>query len=302
MGMYDDTIKTLVGRNPQAIISFVLEGAVYQSDVERELKARTVLADSLYYVRWHDEPIVLHIEFQVGSETEMPRRIWEYNALADIVTGKPVYSVVCYLVPRSTIPEPVYVRHLPDGQQVHVCAFRQIKLWEVPADAFEQPGLENLLPLLPLAKDGQNYTTVERMIRDIQATDKPADLLWIGEAFAGLVLTSEEDQQWIKERFHGMLHEVIKESWVYKAVIQEGKLKGLQEGKREGLQEGKREEKMATIVRVVTLRFPSLLTQAEETLARESTMEQLQATQDKLFLSDTLEEAAAALRAHGKDL
>jgi hypothetical protein len=55
MGLYDDTIKSLVGKNPQALISFVLDGAVYLGDVERELKARTVHADGLYYVLWHDK-------------------------------------------------------------------------------------------------------------------------------------------------------------------------------------------------------------------------------------------------------
>lgn len=289
MGLYDDTIKSLIGKNPQALISFLWEDAIYDGNVERELKARTVHADFLYYVRWHDTRVILHIEFQVGKELKMPRRIWEYNALADIVANVPVYSVVIYPVQRSTIPESVYHRSLPNGQLIHSYAFRQIKLWELPADVFEQPGLENLLPLLPFTQDGQNYSTIERMIRGMQSAGKD-DLLWLGEAFAGLVLTSDEDKQWIRERFHLMLDELLKESWVYQEAVQEEVQKALHEGEQVG--------KSEAISRFVELRFPSLLARIKEVFARATTLEQLQIIQDKIYLANTLEEATAALQEH----
>jgi predicted transposase YdaD len=123
-------------------------------------------------------------------------------------------------------------------------------------------------------------------------------LLWLGEALAGLVLTSERDKLWIKERFHPMIHEILKESWVYQEAVQEAEQKaehiGMQKGQQKTLQDG--------IVRFVKLRFPALLTLVQEALVHETTLEELQVTQDKLFLSNTLEEATAALQEHGTKL
>jgi hypothetical protein len=72
MGLYDDTIKSLVGKNPQALISFVLDGAVYQGDVEPELKARihkNLQESQMYQEIWQEatrigkaEDIVFFVE------------------------------------------------------------------------------------------------------------------------------------------------------------------------------------------------------------------------------------------------
>jgi predicted transposase YdaD len=323
VGRYDDTMKTLVGQNPQAIISFLLEGAIYERDVDRELKARTVNADALYYVRWHDKQIVLHIEFQVTRQTKMPRRIWEYNAQADIVTGKPVYSVVFYLVKRPSIPEPVYTRRLPDGQVVQSCSFRQIKLWEIPPDTFEQPGLEGLLPLLPLTKEGQNYTTIDRMILDLHAVGRQ-DLLWLGEAVAALVFTNDTDKKWVKERFRTMLHDILKDSWAYqermeqateiglergmKKGIEEGRQKGIEAGMKKGIEEGRQkgieegrqkavEGLERLFIQFVEIRFPTLLVPAKQVIAQK-TLQQLEKMLNSLYRANTIEEAQAALLAN----
>jgi predicted transposase YdaD len=320
VGRYDDTMKTLVGQNPQAIISFLLEGAVYERDVDRELKARTVNADTLYYVRWCDEQIVLHIEFQVKRQKKMPRRIWEYNAQADLVTGKPVYSVVIYLVKRRSIPEPIYTRRLPNGQVVQSCSFRQIKLWEIPPNAFEQPGLEGLLPLLPLTQDGKNFATIDRMIRDLHAVGRQ-DLLWLGEAVAGLVFTKDTDKQRVKERFSTMLHDILKDSWVYqermKQVtemgmkqglekgmeqgmeqgLEKGMEQGLEKGMEQGLEKGMKQGLERVIIRFVEIHFPTLLAQVKPAI-EQKTSQQLEKMLDEISRASTIEEAQEALVAN----
>src|SRR2546429_9698641 len=90
---FDTAMKQLVGENPQAWVSFLLHGAVYKNELNRELLTRKIEADTLYDVEWDDEPIVLHIEFQRRRHNDMPKRVWEYNALTRIITSKPVYSV-----------------------------------------------------------------------------------------------------------------------------------------------------------------------------------------------------------------
>src|SRR5579859_8062920 len=85
---WDHYIKLLAGENPQALVSFFLTGAVYQGEMSHELITRMIVADGLYKVKWHGESIVLHVEFQRSRKSNMPRRVWEYNALASIMSKK----------------------------------------------------------------------------------------------------------------------------------------------------------------------------------------------------------------------
>ena len=104
---FDRIMRSLVEGNPQTMVAFLLQDAIYEGELDRELalktyegelsqelQARILGADELYRVRWSDEQIVLHLEFQRYGESEVPRKIWECNTLTSIITGKPVYSVV----------------------------------------------------------------------------------------------------------------------------------------------------------------------------------------------------------------
>ncbi len=166
---FDRNMRLLAERDPQALVAFFLKGAIYEGELDRELalasyegelgreaRERVLSADELYHVLWNGEHIVLHLEFQRYGESEVPRKIWECNALTSIVTGKLVYSVVIYGLPEPSIPEPVYEIRLPNGQLTHSFSFEQIKLWEIEPEVFEQPRFVGLLPLLSLTKNGQN--------------------------------------------------------------------------------------------------------------------------------------------------
>ena len=104
---WDNSLKLLAGANPQALVSFFLTGATYQGEMSRELITRMIVADGLYQVEWNGESIVLHVEFQRSRKSNMPRRVWEYNAQANILSKKLVYSVVLYPVKEKSITKSV---------------------------------------------------------------------------------------------------------------------------------------------------------------------------------------------------
>jgi hypothetical protein len=170
---FDRSMRLLAERDPQALVAFLLKGAIYEGELDRELalasyegelsreaQERVLNADELYHVLWNGEHIVLHLEFQRYGESEVPRKIWECNVLTSIITDKLVYSVVIYGLPEPSIPEPVYEIRLPNGQLTHSFSFEQVKLWEIEPEVFEQPQFVGLLPLLPLTKNGQNRESV----------------------------------------------------------------------------------------------------------------------------------------------
>src|SRR5260370_14922292 len=113
-----------------------------------------------------------HFEIQRHRDAEMGRRLWEYNAMTTITSGLPVCSFVIYLTKESQVVEPPFTLVLPTGEVAHVFYYTNIKLWEIPTKSLQQPGLEGLLPLLPLTQDGKRPGIVDEMIEGLIANQK----------------------------------------------------------------------------------------------------------------------------------
>src|SRR5882762_6876767 len=210
---WDTLMKLLMRKEAQALASLALPGVVVGEALDKELKVKNIEADFFFNASLNSLAIILHLEFQRHPDPEMDRRMWEYNATMDINTGKPVYSIVVYLVEEENLVGSPYVREVPGTGAGHHFVFQVIKLWEISAEVLKRTEFEALLPLLPLTQAGKSRETVEEMIRELQARSRP-DLLTLGYNFAGLVFTDEMDQQWLKERFHNM-QEILEGSWVY---------------------------------------------------------------------------------------
>jgi hypothetical protein len=169
---WDDLMKRLFITSPQQMVQWLIPGAQFVSERTLELKNRTIVADILYNIVVHGKEMVLHVEFQRRSERTMGKRLWEYNALAVIASGLPVCSIVIYLKKVKRVVEPPYEMPLPIGGVSHVFFFRNVKLWEIPTEVFQQPGAEGLLPLLPLTRDGARREVVEEMIVRLLSAEK----------------------------------------------------------------------------------------------------------------------------------
>jgi predicted transposase YdaD len=289
---FDTAMKLLSGNDPQAWVSFLLDGAVYKNDLNRELRTRKIEADVLYDVVWNDEPVILHIEFQRRRDNNMPKRVWEYSALTRIATDKLVYSVVIYPVEIPSITDGVYTMSLRNGDLLDWFSFKQIKLWEIEPEEFEKPHLTGLLPLLPLMKNGQNYETVECMLRKMKLAGMSKEEFSMAEIVAGLVLASEQDKQWLKARFQ-IMSNILEDSWVYQEILQKGEQQGIEKGIERG--------QARALLRFVELRFPSLLVQAKQVIGPQISLQRFQALQDKLYSATTIDEASAALQEVGRD-
>jgi hypothetical protein len=276
-------MKWLIRQSPQALVSFLLQDAVFAGEVDRELQAPSVTGDTLYRVTYRGEPIVLHVEFQTRHDPDMGKRLWEYNALTHIHTKLPVHSVVIYMLKAGKLVESPHVVWLPDGQPTQRLDFCSIKLWELDPAIFERPELVGLLPLLPLTKDSKKRETVTKVVAKLKKAGRQ-DLFMVGYALSELVFTAEGDREWLKASFF-MQQDFIKNTWTFQHVREEGKEEGLQEGLER------------QIIRFIEFRFPALLELAKHTIAQKKSEEQLQMILDKFYLVSTLEEDQAALLA-----
>jgi predicted transposase YdaD len=279
---WDQSLKFLSKMNPQSFVSLFLDGAEFLGERDKELQSHTIYADLVYEVQWHGEKIILHVEFQRSRDGNMARRVWEYNVLVECTTQLPVYSVVLYLVKDGNAIEPPYERRLCTGELLHWFHFRNLKMWEMSASELRQPGMEGMLPLLMLTKDGARRGMVDEVILDLARVERQ-DLLPITYCIAALVFpASSADKQWLKERFRPM-HDLFQNSWAYQELVDEGR----QEGRQKGLQEGRQEGRQEACIRYVQKRFPSLADQAKQSIHSLHDIDHLQQVFDALMDATT---------------
>lgn len=147
---------------------------------------------------------------------------------------------------------------------------------ETPTEELLESGLEGLLPLLPLTREGKKREVVEYAIERLMPADggpKP-DLLTLTYGIASLVFNKEDDHKWLQRRF-SMLRDILSESWAFKEIEEEalerGRKMGREEGREEGFEQGyakSQKEQLAglraTFLTLVQTRFPDLVPTAKK--------------------------------------
>src|SRR5690242_17087697 len=149
---WDTLMKLLVRKEAQALASLALPGIEVGTALDKELKLKSVEGDFFFHAIFNGMEITLHFEFQKKKDTQMGRRMWEYNMTMDLMENRPVYSVLVYLMKNNDEPEDTlvgspYVRQIPGTGMGHRFSFQVIKFWEILPAVAKQPGFEVLLPL-----------------------------------------------------------------------------------------------------------------------------------------------------------
>ena len=319
---WDRMLKMLTQTQPQEFVSWILQGAVYQGDLNLELQKKApIFADLLYTITYEGKEAVFHVEFQGKQDDRMGRRVWEYNCLACIHTELPVYSVVIYLLNKEKdeneegnrekehpIVEPPYEIEFPTGLRIHQFQFQNIKLWEISTESLKEQSLPILLPLLPLTEGGKSCEVVEEVIQGLEQADR-ADLLPLAYVFAAYTFEQENELQWLKERFEKM-QDMLEDNCAYRQMVQwaeekalkrgleqgreQGREQGLERGLEQGLEQGLQAQR-ATVVSFVEKFFPDQLALAKQQVRFAMTLVQVQELLEKLFAARTGDEVKEIL-------
>jgi predicted transposase YdaD len=119
------------------------------------------------------------------------------------------------------------------------------------------------------------------MFAELETRDRK-DLLTFGWAFAALVFDkSDDDMQWLQERFDKMSN-ILKSSWVYQKILEEGLEKG-------------RQQLRQRLVHLVQKQFPVLAPLAQEQSVLIEDMEVLGSIIDAIIDAETIEDARRIL-------
>ncbi|MBV9229403.1 MAG: hypothetical protein JOZ18_08825, partial [Chloroflexi bacterium] len=299
--IWDDMLKRIFAARPQDFVSWLLPFATLVSPTPLELKTltRTVNADALYEVLIDGHKALFHVEFQRRPEAGMADRIWEYNVLATLAYGCPVYSFVIYLAPGGKVPGPPLTKGLPEREQIHNFRFWDIKLWEVPFEVLRRVRMSGILPLCLLAQGGNQRHVAEAVFEDL-AHDK--DLLGLALMLATIVFDREADQEWL-ERKIVMLEDLVSDSPFYQRILRKGEEQGMRKGEEQGMRKGKEqgmregEEKgmREAILDVVQMRFPDLVEVAKQQLSRIQDLSLLRRTNMRIIMAESRQEAEQVL-------
>lgn len=182
---------------------------------------------------------------------------------------------------------------LPDGLEVHRFQFGVIELAEIESEDLRSVGAKALLPLLPLTRNGKRHEVVDAAIASLSPPGEvpDAELLVFTFEFASLVFTEEPDRHWLKRRF-SVFNDILRETWVFQEIMQEGEEKGLKKGL---------DELRQTLLDVVQARFPELVFLARGQVAFIENPEVLRALIVKVSTAHTVEEAQQHLLEVGKE-
>jgi len=270
-GIYDSNLKQLVGAYAQDFVTWLLKGATVIRELPTHLN-RAIDVDSLYEVMLDGQKFIFHLEFQRSRDVDMAKRVLEYNVFASCKFDCTVVSFILYLKKESPIIESPLVRKLPNGEEILRFNFVTIKLWEISTDELNRTGLIGLLPLLPLTREGAKQEVVEEVViklLDLSDKSMQASLLSITFTLASLAFNTQEDKNWLIGRFK-MFQDILRDTEIYKLIMEEGHEKGVAEGIQKGRAEGKLEgiqeqqqreleHQRQMLLRFVQARFPSLL-------------------------------------------
>jgi len=104
-------------------------------------------ADLVYQIEQEDIKYLLHLEFQLRHEKDLPERMFKYSAFLTESYRLPVIPTVIYLERRNYRQLPSEYSVTLDGKIMSRFTYQAIKLWDY-SEAIAKGELKGLAPLL----------------------------------------------------------------------------------------------------------------------------------------------------------
>jgi predicted transposase YdaD len=228
---FDATLKGLLELSPEdwpVLAGFPRSPVeVIDADVSTVTKA----ADKVLRVRAHPEWI-MHVEFQRGPDTALPRRAHVYNAILEDRHELLVRTVVVLLSPSadSSNLTGVYERQFAGEPPYLRFEYQVIRVWQLPVEMFLSSGL-GMLPLAPISAvtRAEVPSVIERMKDRLRERKRQGDAkeLWTATFF---LLGLRYEPAFVGHILRGVM--TMEESSTYRWVMEQGR----QEGARRELQ------------------------------------------------------------------
>ena len=201
----DRSLKILAKQYPKVFIKLAmgsLEDLAFETIENPEVNLPERRLDFVYGLQ-NEQDYILHLDFQLRHETDIPERMHLYNALLTASTKKPVISKVIYLERREyrNLPQEYVVSY--QGRRENVFTYQAIKLWDHTEEIISGE-LKELAPLLILStreKDEKVLAKSRELILSSEDEKWQADALSLAITVAGRYFPKEFLLKFFKEEF-----------------------------------------------------------------------------------------------------
>lgn len=241
MADMDQGIKRLIQTHPRDVLAFAVPEAEYLGTVPVDVATEPQLVlDTLMRVRYDGEECAVDIEAEARPKPDIGRRLFEYGARANIVTGLPVISVVFWLEPGGAPPTSPYVLRA-GRRRCGEWDFTGIELYKEPAESLLERRVTGLLPLVPFMRGGASLDVIERtavLVRDQASPAEIGELEALLAVFGSRAVGAEVMRNLVRRIL--MSTEIIGTSPLYQEWIAEATEKGREQGIEQGTALGQR--------------------------------------------------------------
>lgn len=293
--MFDPVLKDISDRYSDQVVDVLRQIVGFRAHgqveiIQPNIPQGTLEVDRVYRLS-EPYPSLWHTEWESSSSLARPDRFHVYNTLLTRQTGLPVKTVVVLLRPvaHSSDMTGVLTRNVPEEEPYLIWRYSVVRLWELPVELFLQsPGTTPFaalavrspaeLPELADRMEHQWKKVDERAARDLRSFSE----LWLGMRFD-------------PDLIHALFEEktMIKESSIYKEILQEGKEAGKQEGIREGQALGKLAYARDFILRIGQMNVGPADGKVQSTIENCTDQNRLDRMLTKLFKAHSWEEVLA---------
>ena len=196
---------------------------------------------------------------------------------------------------------------MPTGRRTRWFDFEALEVYNIPTRTLLQSNQLNLLALTPLTREGRAQENLDEMIERLRAGERK-DALSMGMLIATEVLTESQERNWL-ERKLDMLYSELEHTWGYQKILEKGRTEGLHEGEQRGILKGEQKGRLEglseglqeRLFTIVELRFPELLSDAQQAVPQITDPDLLRQVGDQLRIISKLEEARRLLLSTSKN-
>lgn len=289
---YDNLLKRLVENQPTAILPLLFPDldivAIEELNIEVLIPPRRT--DRVYKAQSKNgEVVILHAEFESGSNSKMDKRLLIYHALLLEKHNLPILSLIVYLFEVHMVTPPLIETRR--DKQILSFEYQTLSLARQNARTYVDRHAVPFYGLLPVMEGTNDKLLLQALDEMIQwyGDDKAhlRDELLCFRVLLGRAQRLPEDEMLRVERRIRMFDPLLEEDPWVKEKIAEGKAKGMAEGT---LQSTRR-----LILKLVKNRFPRLSATAERSVMSIEQLDILDALIDQLMQAHSESEARIAL-------
>ena len=255
---FDTSFKAWIRGHPSEILPQLLPGITYVDTLDVEIIRSTMRADKVFKVKYNGEDAILEIEFESGTDGDLPSRLLVYNAVLYQEHKLPVITIVVYPFRVTLAESPLQVTI---GENIILAFhFHMLPLFQWNADQFVRDHVVCMYPLLPTMQ-GVHHEMIKQVTDELVALYREDEVTLVDQLIWMSLLLERTDTIPAQEK-----SEIERQLHMYDALWEESpkiqKIKAESEAKAE-LRAAQR-----MFVKIVSARFPTLSELAKEQAAQ----------------------------------